>query len=183
MIKYTLILLAAYFLYYAGNIVYDLFLKKGKLIEIDMTEEFSLGKFAQTDNQPTHQVRIEDVENIKMPQSFLMKELHPIQTQTSFEENPSLDELRKRFESEQDIDELIPDAVHNESENEAEKKVGNPSEKDNIPNHTANELDENSKTKESDNKKNYWKELLNLSETTVKMVANYEGQKVYHSTI
>ena len=183
MIKYTLILLAAYFLYYAGNIVYDLFLKKGKLIEIDMTEEFSLGKFAQTDNQPTHQVRIEDVENIKMPQSFLMKELHPIQTQKSFEENPSLEELRKRFESEQDIDEMIPVAVQNESVNETEKEVENPSYNGNLPSQNINETNENSKRKEIINKKNYWKELLNLSETTVKMVANYEGQKVYNSTI
>ncbi|PQA94962.1 hypothetical protein B0A70_06470 [Chryseobacterium piscicola] len=152
-----------------------------------MTEEFSLGEFAQTDNQPTHQVRIEDVENIKMPQSFLMKELHPSQTQKSLEENPSLEELRKRFEAEHDIDEMIPVAEQNKSENENEKEtkkeVENPSEKENIPNQNINEPDENSKTKESDNKKNYWKELLNLSETTVKMVANYEGQKVYHSTI
>ena len=41
MIKYSLILLAVYFLYYAGNIVYDLFLKKEKTVQTDSVEEFT----------------------------------------------------------------------------------------------------------------------------------------------
>ena len=73
--------------------------------------------------------------------------------------------------------------MQNESVNETEKEVENPSYNGNLPSQNINETNENSKRKEIINKKNYWKELLNLSETTVKMVANYEGQKVYHSTI
>ena len=34
MLKYSFILLAVYFLYYAGNVVYDLFLKKEKTVQI-----------------------------------------------------------------------------------------------------------------------------------------------------
>lgn len=48
MIKYSLILLGLYFLYYAGNILYDLFLRKEKIIHVDLTEEFSLGDFSKT---------------------------------------------------------------------------------------------------------------------------------------
>ena len=126
MLKYSFILLVAYFLYYAGNIVYDLFLKKEKEIQTDVAEEFSLADFGQTDHQPPSQVRIEDVEHIKTPNSFIKKEL-PSQKQTSFEENPSLDELRRRFEAEQDIDEIFPN--QNKSEKEAEKENEESSDK------------------------------------------------------
>ena len=98
MIKYSLILLAVYFLYYAGNIVYDLFLKKEKTVQTDSVEEFSLADFAQSENIPPSSVRIEDVENIRTPKSFLKSEL-PLSSpnQRSFEENPDLEELRRRF--------------------------------------------------------------------------------------
>lgn len=178
MLKYSFILLVAYFLYYAGNIVYDLFLKKEKEIQTDVAEEFSLADFGQTDHQPPSQVRIEDVEHIKTPNSFIKKEL-PSQKQTSFEENPSLDELRRRFEAEQDIDEIFPN--QNKSEKEAEKENEESSDKETIPNQDINETDENSKRKEIVKKENQWKNFLNLAETTVQMVANLEGHKVYHS--
>lgn len=159
MLKYSLILLGTYFLYYAGNIVYDLFVKKERIVQTDESEEFSLAELGQADTQPVSQIGIEDVENIKTPKSYLKRELHPTENPTSFEENPDLEELRRKFEAEQDIDEDIP--VQNEIKEE----------------------DETSEKKETKSRKNLWKELLNLSETTVQLVANYDGQKVYHSTI
>ena len=181
MIKYSLLLLVAYFLYYAGNIVYDLFLKKEKISEVDMTEEFSLADISKSDNQPSIQVGIEDVENIKTPKSFLKKEINPFENPSSFEENPSLDELRKRFEAEQDIDEIFP--TQNNSEKEVEKEPEKPSDNENFSNQNINEIGENSKRKTIVKKENQWKDFLNLAETTVKMVANFEGHKVYHSLI
>ncbi|MGC4130479.1 MAG: hypothetical protein QM564_13225 [Bergeyella sp.] len=169
MIKYSFILLAAYFLYYAGNIVYDLFMKKEKISEVDITEEFSLADISKSDNQPSVQVGIEDVENIKTPKSYLKKEINPAQNPKSFEENPSLDELRRRFEAEQDIDEIFP--TQNNSEKEEKKETENPSDK------------EHSKRKTIVKKENQWKNFLNLAETSVKMVANLEGHKVYHSIV
>jgi len=189
MIKYSLILLAAYVLYYAGNIVYDLFLKKEKITEVDITEEFSLADISKSDNQSSVQVGIEDVENIKTPKSYLKKEINPAQNPSSFEENPSLDELRKRFESEQDIDEIFPTQKNSEtesekeSENKEEKDSEKPSDKEDFSNQNINKTDENSKRKAMVKKENQWKDFLNLAETTVKMVANLEGHKVYHSTI
>ena len=185
MIKYSLILLAAYFLYYAGNIVYDLFMKKEKISEVDMTEEFSLADISKSDNQPSVQVGIEDVENIKTPKSYLKKDINPAQNPSSFEENPSLDELRKRFEAEQDIDEIFPTQNNSEKEpeNKEEKDPEKSSEKDNLPNQNINENGENSKRKPIVKKENQWKDFLNLAETTVKMVANLDGHKVYHSIV
>ncbi len=185
MIKYSLILLVAYFLYYVGNIVYDLFLKKEKISEVDMTEEFSLTDISKSDNQPSVQVGIEDVESVKTPKSFLKKEINPAENPNSMEENPSLDELRRRFEAEQDIDEIFPTQNNSEKEpeNKEEKDPEKSSEKDNLPNQNINENGENSKRKPIVKKENQWKDFLNLAETTVKMVANLDGHKVYHSIV
>ncbi|MCB4235761.1 hypothetical protein LDL59_13585 [Kaistella anthropi] len=53
-------------------------------------------------------IGIEDVENLKTPKSFLKSEPIPIPRQNNFEDNPSLEELRKRFEAEEDLDETSP---------------------------------------------------------------------------
>ncbi|WP_292009672.1 hypothetical protein [Chryseobacterium sp.] len=168
MIKYSLILLGAYFLYYAGNIVYDLFLKKEKIIQTDTTEEFSIVDFAQTETPPPTQIEIEDVEDINTPKSFLRKEFESAK-EVSEDVKPEIEDLRRRFEAEQDMDDFNADDIQeNEDKNnpfeEAENKEFRSINK------------EETKIKKTD-----WKTLLSLSETSVQMVANYEGQKVYHS--
>lgn len=178
MIKYSLILLAAYFLYYAGNILYDLFLKKEKITHVDLTEEFSLGGFAQTDAEPPSRIGIEDVENVSTPKSFLKKELD-FQKPSSTDQQPDLEEMRKRFEAEQDIDDM-PAPVNDTKSAPAEKS---PSDNTSQPQDMAVKAEEYPKREKTEPKKSHWKELLNLSETTVQMVANYDGQKVYHSII
>lgn len=178
MIKYSLILLAAYFLYYAGNILYDLFLKKEKITHVDLTEEFSLGGFAQTDAEPPSRIGIEDVENVSTPKSFLKKELHSANPPT-FDQQPDLEELRKRFEAEQDIDDMPPQANNTKAAPAEKSQSDNTSQPQDMP----VKAEEHSKRENAELKKSHWKELLNLSETTVQLVANYEGQKVYHSVI
>lgn len=178
MIKYSLILLAAYFLYYAGNILYDLFLKKEKITHVDLTEEFSLGGFAQTDAEPPSRIGIEDVENVSTPKSFLKKELE-FQKPSSTYEQPDLEEMRKRFEAEKDIDDL-PSPVNDTKTAPAEESQF---EKTNHSQDMPSKAEEYPKKEKAEPKKSHWKELLNLSETTVQLVANYDGQKVYHSVI
>lgn len=178
MIKYSLILLAAYFLYYAGNILYDLFLKKEKITHVDLTEEFSLSGFAQTDAEPPSRIGIEDVENVSTPKSFLKKELHSPK-QSSTDQYPDLEELRERFEAEQDIDDLPAPANNTKSVTVEESQSDNTNQSKDMP----VKAEEYPKREKAEPKKSHWKELLNLSETTVQLVANYEGQKVYHSVI
>jgi len=178
MIKYSLILLAAYFLYYAGNILYDLFLKKGKIIHVDLTEEFSLDGFAQTDAEPPSLIGIEDVENLSTPKSFLKRELDS-QKSSSTDEQPDLEEMRKRFEAEQDIDDMPASVNDTTAVTVGENPSDNTSHRQDMP----NKAEEHSKGEKAEPKKSHWKELLNLSETTVQLVANYDGQKVYHSVI
>lgn len=121
MIKFSLLLLTAYVLYYAGNIIYDLFLKKEVTTHHEESEVFSLSDFTNEKENPT-MVGIEDVETLNMPKSFNKKEIIP-QFSSPNEERLSLDELRQRFESEQDLDE-IPE-VETEKKNEPQKTKDN----------------------------------------------------------
>ncbi len=120
MIKFSLLLLTAYVLYYTGNIIYDLFLKKKPNTDQEESEVFSLSDFTDK-KEDAKIVGIEDVENLITPQSFTKKEVIP-KPSSENEERLSLDELRQRFESEQDLDDI--------SDSEPEKKKETPKEKD-----------------------------------------------------
>ncbi|WPO84641.1 hypothetical protein SD427_18760 (plasmid) [Chryseobacterium sp. JJR-5R] len=177
MIKGVLILLGVYFLYYGTNIIYDLFLKKDKTVETDVSEEFSLEEVAGQQHTIA-QVQIEDVENVKMPDSFVT---NGFQSKDDMIESarPDLEDLRNRFEAEQDMDEEIREApIFREAEDK--QAVSKPS------NHTQEETEEPmtndtvlTQKEQPEPKKNDWQEMLRMSETSVQLVANYEGQKVY----
>ena len=176
MLKYSLILLGAYFLYYAGNIVYDLFLKKEKTVHTDATEEFSLADFAQSESLPPSSIGIEDVENIRTPKSFLKSEIPISKAQNTFEKNPDLEELRRRFESEQDIDGFDNDdePVKNTTENtEVVQSKNNENYQNQIQEEQASSIQKSNKNK--------WHQLLNLAETSVQMISHNDGYKIYHS--
>ena len=176
MLKYSLILLGAYFLYYAGNIVYDLFLKKEKTLHTDATEEFSLADFAKSENLPPSSIGIEDVENIRTPKSFLKSEIPISKAQNTFEKNPDLEELRRRFESEQDIDGFDNDdePVKNTTENtEVVQSKNNENYQNQIQEEQASSIQKSNRNK--------WHQLLNLAETSVQMISHNDGYKIYHS--
>lgn len=61
MIKISLCILAVYLMYYAGNIWYDLFLKKEKENYKEEAEEFSLSEISEQYEDLTKNVGIEDV--------------------------------------------------------------------------------------------------------------------------
>ena len=176
MLKYSLILLGAYFLYYAGNVVYDLFLKKEKTVHTDDTEEFSLADFAQSESLPPSSVGIEDVENIRTPKSFLKSEIPTAQAQNTFEENPDLEELRRRFESEQDLDgfDQLEEPIKNTTENiEAIQSKNNENHQNHIQEEQGLSIQKSNRNK--------WYQLLNLAETSVQMISHNDGYKIYHS--
>ena len=176
MLKYSLILLGAYLLYYAGNIVYDLFLKKEKTLHTDATEEFSLADFAESESLPPSSIGIEDVENIRTPKSFLKSEIPISQAQNTFEENSDLEELRRRFESEQDLDGFDNDeeAVKSTTENtEVVQSKNNENYQNQIQEEQASSIQKSNRNK--------WHQLLNLAETSVQMISHNDGYKIYHS--
>lgn len=179
MIKFSLILLGGYLLYYGGNIVYDLFLKKEKVLKTDNAEEFSLGDFTELETLSPQQVSIEDVENLNMPNSFLKKEIQP--DFSLDEEKPEIEDLRRRFEAEEDMDDFI--SVEKSSVEVVKSKFHHVEDKEaTISEPEVQEIHE-PKQEEVESKKTNWKDIMNLSETAVHLVANYQGYKVYQSVM
>jgi hypothetical protein len=195
MIKISLCILTVYLIYYAGNIMYDLFIKKEKEnYKVEM-EEFSLSEISEQYEDHTKNVGIEEVENINTPKSFSKNQIYS-EINEGMGEIQNLEYLRERFESEQDLDEfenlLKNNPVQNENEpfyekanstevyidqkeiRSAENGKKNPEEVYHQQPITVDAAQENNRIKE-------WKSMLNLSETLVQMVANNDGHKIYQS--
>ena len=152
MIKLSLILVTIYIVYYAGIIVFDLFFQKEKVIITDISEEFSLVDIQKE----------EDVEPMITPKTFETKAEF---FETSSDAEADIEDLRKKFEAEEELEKT---SAISELINE---------EKEIVP-----KQEENEETEKQQNNAD-WKSLMKLSETSVQMVANYEGQKVYHSIL
>ena len=117
--KSFLIIFGVYFLYYTGNILYDLFLKKEKIVETENNEQsFSLSELADQYQEKPISVEIEDVENIRTPQSF---ENEPYDFLSANEEPQSMEDLQKKYEDENQLNEM----EHSETPQEKiEEKTG-----------------------------------------------------------
>ena len=191
MLKYSLILIGIYVLYYAGNIFYDLFLKKEKTAVTDESEEFSLVSFAKTESPPESRIEIDDVENIRTPKSF--QKVHPplsIDPSTVFEP-PDLEEMRRKFEAEEELDGDIPKTESTEEitvsetkedSEQAEKEISTAPEEE-VEAETAEEkIVQIPKPTLQEENEQYWKKMVSLAHTSIKLVKNYDGEKVYHST-
>ena len=153
--KFLIIIGIIYFLYYAGMIIYDLFIKKEVVVNPDDTQVFSVGDYAEENREELKAVEIEDVENINTPKSYIKKEVSRVDETT--EEAPDIDELRKKFEAEENIDFEIS------REEDIQKE----------------EIIESVPQNGKDAKKTNFHELLNLAETQVQVVASQDGRKIY----
>ena len=195
MIKISLSILAVYLMYYAGNILYDLFLKKEKAIHKEETEEFSLSAISEQYEDLTATIGIEDVENLNTPKSFQKNQIHSDFSEGK-DERQDLEYLRELFESEQDLDEpdnpSKKDYAENENQSYSEKTESNEihldqSETTATENESQKPIEEfqqnriSDKKDEKTSKTNDWKKMLNLSETMVQLVANHNGYKTYQS--
>jgi hypothetical protein len=152
--KFIPIILGLYFLYYMGMVIYDLFLKKEKVVEAENSEQnYSISDFAQQNKETPVVVGIEDVENIRTPKSY--EEIQePFLSAT--DENQDIEKLKNKYEDENKLEEEEMEIAEEQTENKnpsiADKPISNLKIKD----------------------------ILNHINTKVKMVANYDGQKVYH---
>jgi hypothetical protein len=152
--KFIPIILGLYLLYYVGMVIYDLFLKKEKVVEAENSEQnYSISDFAQQNKETPVVVGIEDVENIRTPKSY--EEIQePFLSAT--DENQDIEKLKNKYEDENKLEEEEMEIAEEQTENKnpsiADKPISNLKIKD----------------------------ILNHINTKVKMVANYDGQKVYH---
>lgn len=195
MIKISLCILAVYLMYYAGNIAYDLFLKKEKGTDKEETEEFSLSEISEQYEDSARNIGIEDVENLNTPKSFQKNQIHSDFAEGK-DERQDLEYLRELFESEQDLDEpdnaQKKDYAENENQSYSEKtessevhlEQSETSSTEQESQQPIEELQQNrisDKKNEKTSKANDWKKMLNLSETMVQLVANQNGYKTYQS--
>lgn len=182
MIKIITSIIAIYLLYYAGNVVYDLFIKKDSSKKPDDTEEYSLTEFSEENKNEVQKIEIDDVESINTPNSFNKKELFQVNLEEQQDESRDLDYIRKKFESEQDIDDFYNVPEIHEKPNEKEKK-----ETVSLDSQQENTVQEQEKKEISspnlDALRKQFKDFLNLAETGVQVLSEQNGYKVYQSMI
>ncbi|HFK5538401.1 TPA: hypothetical protein ACGZ96_003565 [Elizabethkingia anophelis] len=154
--KIVIIITVLYVLYYAGNIIYDLLLKKEIIVVTDESEEFTLSDFADQNKEEVQGVGIEDVENLNTPKSFTANSEVISIKDDSPEERPGMDRWREKFEAEENIDQY---------DSHPQAPIISPKEEKPISKNTD------------------WKKMLNLAETSVQVIANNNGHKVYQSTM
>lgn len=187
MTKFLIILIALYILYYIGNIVYDLFIKKESILVTEESDVFSLAEFEEQNRDDVTTVGIEDVENLNTPKSFNKKEF-PLNNEVS-EEREDIEVWRQRFESEQNIDSFESGILANEEEEIASEKV---IEENSIEqNETEDEGNHNDSTDKSleaasnqiPRKVNnaQFREMFNQAETIVQTIEHEDGRKVFQN--
>lgn len=194
MIKIFLTVLAVYLLYYAGNIIYDLFLKKDSSLKEEDSEEYALTEFTGN-NTSIKEITIDDVEHLNTPSSFSSKELIS-STQELPDEPYDLDDWRRKFESEQHIDAFEISPQIDEKSTESKEVPGDNSvtqknieggEKEAFSNPTSdiedNAYPERRNESPSLKLKQQFNQFLSLAETHVQVLADRDGYKVYHSII
>ncbi|WP_312076314.1 hypothetical protein [Chryseobacterium sp.] len=182
MIKIITSIIAIYLLYYAGNVLYDLLLKKDSSKKPDETEEYSLAEFSEDNKNEVRKIEIDDVENINTPNSFNKKELFPANQEEQQDEIRDLDDIRKKFESEQDIDDFynVPKIYEKSYEMEQKETVAYDSQKENSI--QAQEI-KGIASPNLDSLHKQFKNFINLAETNVQVISSLDGYKVYQSMI
>lgn len=175
MTKLVLIILTIYVIYYTVNILYDLFFSKIASVKLPDSDPFSIHEFESEHRTKPEVVGIEDVENLQTPNSFSKINFRS-STDENTEERQDIDYWRELFESEQSIDAFNRkgSAVDNEEDRSAENL-----EKNDIKNSTIENDQLNSAKIENKEK---WYQLMNFAETTIQLISNENGHKVYHSS-
>lgn len=162
-LKFISIVLFVYIIYYAGNIIYDLFLKKEKPKEgEEEVQQFTLGDLAKETQEEIVNVDIDEAEEINAPESFITDEPNLFESEES--QRVSLTEMQRKFEEESKLEDT-EDSEPQKNENKEENAGGTSEEK---------------QKEVLKNPKKRFKDFLKEAETKIKMVDNIDGLKVYN---
>lgn len=189
MTKFLIILIALYVLYYIGNIVYDLFIKKESTLVTEESDVFSLAEFEEQNRDDVTTVGIEDVENLNTPKSFNKREF-PVNNDLS-ENREDIEVWRQRFESEQNIDSFESGILANKEEEIAFVKIieENSNNQGDTEDEDANDHNHNTdKSLEAANiqlprkvDNAQFREMFNQAETIVQTIEHEDGRKVFQN--
>lgn len=195
MIKIFLTILIVYLLYYAGNIVYDLFLKKDSASKEEEAQEYALKALTEQDKAEIKAVSIDDVEHLNTPNSFNTKE--PFSSNGQEPDEPhDLEHWRRKFESEQDIDNFEIAPQIDEQLTESKEVPQDDWVEEEIVQGTENGISTDPTSVIADNAdsrpenespslklRQQFNQFLSLAETQVQVLSDRDGFKVYHSMI
>ena len=189
MTKFLIILVALYVLYYIGNIVYDLFIKKDSTLVTVESDVFSLADFEEQNRDDVTTVGIEDVENLNTPKSFTKREFS-VSNDLS-EDREDIEVWRQRFESEQNIDSFESGILSNKEEEIASVKIieENSNDQGNTEDEDADDHNESiDKSLEAANiqvprkvDNAQFREMFNQAETIVQTIEHEDGRKVFQN--
>lgn len=175
MTKLVLVILTLYVIYYAGNILFDLFFDKSNTQKYEQTDQFLIHEFEKEHQTKPKSISIEDVENLMTPDSFSKTNFKSV-TDENREERQDIDYWRGLFESEQSIEEFVDiDKIEYKQNSKSNEHFEEPV----LENPTV----ENEKLDIGRiHNKEKWFQLMTLAETTVQLISNTNGHKVYHSS-
>jgi len=156
--KILLIILTLYIVYYAGNILYDLFLKKANTLKTEENKEvYTMQHLAAANG---HQVKIDEVEQMQPPSSFVRDESE-IFGISEEEEIYIEEENTERKSAKEELKEALK-TIRNEKTIESKREF-------------ISRSDLFSEEK--------WRDIINHAETKVQLVANIDGHKAYQSEL
>jgi len=167
MTKYIII---AAITYYIGIILYDLFLSKGKNLQVatdDKTFSFS------NEDVDVTKIEIDKVEDMNLPNSF--------NSTDTTDEKPDIGFLRQRFEEEEDIVDLIEEN-QNETEDEVEDIIN---DNETTEPKEVNQNDEIQKQEDPEYleflKQKQWKDIMKEATTNIVSATAEDGLLFYKS--
>ena len=174
--KITIIILAVYLLYYAGNIIYDLFIKKEVIKEDKDSNEFSL-EIETEDYQPT-KVFQEEVESLSTPASYEYRESFIDEFDADYDE-AGLKDLEDKYLKELQLEgfEEKQNKSGDDSEEESEQEPENEIKEE-------PEVQVPEEKQQEEEKKTFRKSinaLLEEAETNVEVALSNDGKKIYKS--
>lgn len=102
--RFVLIVLGVYLLYYAVNIIYDLYIKKEK-VEDSEEEVITLDGIDTEEN--ISNIEIDDVEEMNMPQNFSNEEMYATDEDTDDERTvKDISKLKNKYQEELELDQI-----------------------------------------------------------------------------
>lgn len=151
MAKFIQYLILVYLLYYSGNILYDIFIRKPKTpIDEQDKEEFSLGEFVKPE---VINVELDDVELMNTNSTMEIEE-EELFGNSSGENDMNLDTLKQKFEQEEHLS----------------------TDTSNISSPTSSKINEEEVKKRN---KQTMREIMRMVQTQVQVVGSIGNEKIF----
>jgi len=181
--KVILFILVGYVLYYAVNIIYDLFFANAKTVASQ--EEGQLVSMSKDDDPPDiRRIDIDDVENVEVPKSYIVDEAE-LYDDNDTPTNYDAEAFRTNYEEEKELEH------YSSSQSEKQLLEQENQEKKLFVSHFLNGIRTPAETIISNTKEvisnaldtDKFDDFLNIATSHVVLSSNIDGHKVFKSTL